>query len=131
MQRAGFLFSAGTFCLPVLFSVKNGCNNSLACLSNESSNMTARLTEKAVFVWGGILLLLPCIATEGSGTLDDCDDGGDAFLKPDCVTTTIEGQLFIGVIIVAVVLILAFILCCCCCYYHCCNKKGWSLLLSV
>jgi hypothetical protein len=86
--------------------------------------MTARLTEKAVFVLGGILLLLPCIATEGSGTLDDCDDGGDAFLKPDCVTTTIEGQLFIGVIIVAVVLILAFILCCCCCYYHCCNKKA-------
>ena len=91
--------------------------------------MPVRLLGKALVVSSGILLLLPYIAAQGSavGDVDDCGDDGDLyFLKPDCITTTNEGKLALGVIIVLVlVVVLILILIMCCCYYCCCSKKGW------
>ena len=100
--------------------------------------MAVRLLRKALIVSSGILLLLPYITADGGsgddmtdipeGT-DDCGDDGDLpFLKPDCITTTNEGKLALGVIVVVVlIIILVFILILCCCYYCCCSKKGWPL----
>lgn len=93
--------------------------------------MSVKLIEnKILLVLNGLLLFVPCIFAEGSGTgSDDCNEAGDYFLRPnDCELDSSEGGLAIGVyVVIALIVVLTFVLLCCC-WCYCRTRKGGPLM---